>query len=338
MNIALWGYYEDLCKDGYILSHRDAGIGSDLLRPLHILNQELACHGHVLITLDMVSNYKELDAIIFLDYPRSSKLVRDNFDLDIPKYLVVFESILIHPDNWDLEKQKFFDKIFTWNDEIIDNKKYFKMNFSHEMPSSINKSVKKERLCTIIAGNKQVDHPLELYSKRVEAIRWFEEHHPEDFDLYGIGWDEYRFSGSKIVRALNRVKPLTRLLAEKHPSYRGSVKNKKQTLEKYKFSICYENARDIPGYITEKIFDCFFSGCVPVYWGANNISEHIPSSCFIDQRKFSSYEDLYQYIKYMPNEEYLTYLDEIECFIQSKKSYSFSAECFAKTIVDQVVQ
>jgi hypothetical protein len=42
------------------------------------------------------------------------------------------------------------------------------------------------------------------------------------------------------------------------------VDSKKNTLEKYKFSICYENARDIPGYITEKIFDCFFAGCVPI--------------------------------------------------------------------------
>jgi hypothetical protein len=32
---------------------------------------------------------------------------------------------------------------------------------------------------------------LELYSKRVEAIKWFEKNHPEDFDFYGIGWDRY---------------------------------------------------------------------------------------------------------------------------------------------------
>ena len=26
---------------------------------------------------------------------------------------------------------KYFNKIFTWDDKIIDNKKYFKINFSH---------------------------------------------------------------------------------------------------------------------------------------------------------------------------------------------------------------
>jgi hypothetical protein len=38
---------------------------------------------------------------------------------------------------------------------------------------------------------KKINHPLELYSKRVEAIKWFEKNHPEDFDFYGIGWDRY---------------------------------------------------------------------------------------------------------------------------------------------------
>jgi len=45
------------------------------------------------------------------------------------------------------------------------------------------------------------------------------------------------------------------------------VGHKKPIMEQYKFSIYHENARNIPGYITEKIFDSFFAGCVPVYWG-----------------------------------------------------------------------
>ena len=82
------------------------------------------------------------------------------------------------------EKHKYFNKIFTWHDELVDNKKYFKLNFSHLFPKSINKDLsKKQKLCTLIAGNKRVKHSLELYSKRVEAIRWFEKNHPEDFDL-----------------------------------------------------------------------------------------------------------------------------------------------------------
>ena len=127
------------------------------------------------------------------------------------------------------------------------------------------------------------------------------------------------------------------MLATSCPSYKGRVESKKDTLEQYKFSICFENAKDIPGYITEKIFDCFFAGCVPVYWGANNVSEHIPEDCFIDMRKFANYEDMYQYMKNMSDEEYLGYLNAIERFILSDKSYQFSVEYFAKTITEQML-
>ncbi|MBA7551029.1 hypothetical protein ES705_43562 [subsurface metagenome] len=108
----------------------------------------------------------------------------------------------------------------------------------------------------MIAGHKFNSHPLELYSERVKAIRWFEENHPEDFDLYGIGWDKYCFKG--MLSRLNRFNTLRKLFKLKYPSYKGPIKSKREIYKKYKFAICYENARDISGYMTEKIFDCFF--------------------------------------------------------------------------------
>ena len=40
--------------------------------------------------------------------------------------------------------------------------------------------------------------------------------------------------------------------------------------------------RNVNGYVTEKIFDAFKAGCVPVYWGAENITKYVPAECFID--------------------------------------------------------
>uniref|UniRef100_UPI00404791C4 hypothetical protein n=1 Tax=Aliarcobacter sp. TaxID=2321116 RepID=UPI00404791C4 len=54
----------------------------------------------------------------------------------------------------------------------------------------------------MISGNKKVNHPLELYSKRLESIEWFENNHPQDFEFYGMGWNEYPLS-NKYVRFLN---------------------------------------------------------------------------------------------------------------------------------------
>jgi hypothetical protein len=252
-------------------------------------------------------------------------------------YLLLFESELIRPDNWDRGKHKYFNKIFTWDDRYIDDKKYFKINFSHLLPNSISKNIpKKNKLCTLIAGHKYISHPLELYSKRIEAIRWFEKNHPNDFDFYGMGWDRHMVK-NKYLRFLLRKTKLDTILKPNYPSYKGKVDSKKEVLEKYKFAICYENARDIPGYITEKIFDCFFAGCVPIYWGANNITEHIPKNCYIDKRDFETYESMYENIVNMSEDEYSGYLENIEVYLNSEQSYEFTADYFSDTIAKSIL-
>ena len=135
---------------------------------------------------------------------------------------------------------------------------------------------------------------------------------------------------------MNRVRLMTRLFAQRFPSFKGSIRSKHEILEEYKFSICYENARDIPGYITEKIFDCFFAGCIPVYWGASNITQYIPENTFIDRRKFDSYKRLYDFMVKMDDRTYLDYVHNIETFVNGPEIYSFSADNFCATILQQI--
>lgn len=290
-------------------------------------------YGYDLSTCD-INSIEESEIVIYNDMP---KVLPKKADVQ-KSYLIIFESELIRPDNWNLENHKYFHKIFTWNDTFVDNKKYFKINFSHLFPSNINKDLsKKEKLCTLIAGNKLVKHPLELYSKRVEAIQWFEQKHPEDFDFYGMGWDAYT-AKNKYLRYFLRKTMLNKLLKPNFPSYKGKVDSKKATLEKYKFAICYENAKDISGYITEKIFDCFFAGCIPIYWGADNIAEHIPKECFIDKREYKTYEELFAVLNNMKDEVYLKYLYNIDMFLKSEASSPYRSETFANVIVNTTLE
>ncbi len=55
------------------------------------------------------------------------------------------------------------------------------------------------------------------------------------------------------------------------------------------------------------------------------------------RKKFRIYEELYSYLKNMPDKKYLDYLDSIKDFVKSNRIYSFSAECFAETIVNEIV-
>ncbi len=259
--------------------------------------------------------------------------------LDIEKekyYLLLLESPHVDSALVDTNQHKYFKKIFTWNDDMIDNVKYFKINYSFDIPKTIPKKFKDKKLCCTIAGNKFANHPDELYTKRVEFIRWFEKNHISDFDLFGTQWDQYRFGHSFVGRVLNRVKFLR--TTDLFPSYKGKVDSKNETMQNYKFAICYENIKDQNGYITEKIFDCFFAGCIPIYWGAKNITEHIPKECFIDKREFYSFEELYSYMNKMDEKTYMSYLDAIESFLNSEKADPFRAETFASTIVNEILK
>lgn len=336
-NLAVWVSYP---YNNDVLFQEDTPLNRDnCLASFQAIQKKIVmlggrCHTHDIYLKEGIVP----DIVLFLDIPQKNiNILLGNWASKVKKWVLLQECEVVLPRNWDFRLHQQFDKVFTWNDELIDGIKYFKSNWTHKFPLHINHDIsRKTKLCTLIAGNKAADHPLELYSKRIEAIRWFEGNHPEDFDLYGIGWDEYTFKGPRIIRGLNRSKTLKRILAPYYPSYQGAIGSKHEVLEKYKFSICYENARDISGYITEKIFDCFFTGCVPIYWGAGNITKHIPEDCFIDRRKYSNYEELYDYISTMNDTTYKKYLECVEEYLSSAQAHEFTIDSIVNSILSGI--
>jgi hypothetical protein len=211
-----------------------------------------------------------------------------------------------------------FPKILTWNDDLIDNRKFYK--FMPPVPHNHNQddniiSFEDRKLLTNISGYKLSNYKNELYSKRIEAIEYFQEHSIDNFDLYGVGWDK-----------------------AKYPSYKGEVENKYEILRKYKFSLCFENMHNINGLISEKIFDCFYAQCIPIFWGAENIHEYIPETCYIDMRKFSTYEDLMKYISNMTKEEFNFRVNSIKKFLESSEFENFLPEGFAENIYEVLTE
>jgi len=304
----------------FYLNNRQFSISDEISRDdclygFSLLKKRFEESGIDLSTQD-INPPSESQFIIYNEMPK----IRGNFP-DKKKYLLIFESEVIRPDNWDREHHKHFKKIFTWNDKWVDDKKYIKFYWPNKIPKNLDFNINtKNKLCTMIAGCKLVSHPLELYTERLKAIQWFEQNHLKDFDLYGMGWDRYYDYPS-----------------QKPNSYKGSVKSKREVLQKYKFAICYENVKELTGYITEKIFDCFFAGCVPVYWGAPNITDYIPANTFVDRRHFKGNSELYRSLKNISNYEYVNYLNAIKNFVESEKIYPFSAEYFAETIVSEII-
>lgn len=178
----------------------------------------------------------------------------------------------------------------------------------------------------------------ELYTERMRAVEYFDRYN--EVDLYGKGWDQPSMRVGRtrlpytLVRLQNNIKEKwdkvcpDPLLVSARKAYRGQAKSKSQTLAQYKFALCFENAK-LTGWITEKIFDCFFAGAIPVYWGAPDIASHIPEECFIDMRRFRDYGELRQCLKSMSEREIDDYKESARKFLRSEQFIPFSKRNFA---------
>jgi hypothetical protein len=319
IRVGVWNFYEEITRNGFLFKNTEASIGANLLKPWCDLYEYGQAHGINFVTLDQISGVNDLDAVIFMDRPRAGHpLIDALMQSTIQKYLILYECEVIKPDNWEIEFHQQFDRIFTWSDVHVDGRRYIKTNFATDPNSPYDFEVLKtafnqRKLVTIIAGAKASTHPNELYSHRVRAIHWFEASAPNDFDLYGTGWSKDMF-----------------------PSYQGQVQDKLATLSHYRFAICYENAQNIPGYITEKIFDCFRAGVVPVYGGAPNIARWVPTDCYIDMGQFQTYAELYEYLGTMDSTTHGGYLDRIRRYLYSDQFYPYSTECFITTVTEVI--
>ena len=295
----------------------------DCQRPFIELKREWEKIGVELLTYDLADK-DSVVAFLFINIPDYNDQIKKYAIANkIPLYAIINELSLIHLNNNNLALHGDFNKIFTYQIPIVDNKKYFRLQYSFIFDGIVNNDFNSRKFCTIIANNKYLDNPNELYSERRRIISWFEKHYPEKYCCYGSGW-EYRpdFLG--------------RLFKIKMHSYGGVIERKRDILSKYKFSICLENASSESGWVTEKIFDSLFAGCVPIYRGPDEISEIIPDNCFIDYRKFNNISKLYYHMNNFSEDDYHNFKISVNKFFLSSKKDVFTVEYFIKTIIDNI--
>ncbi len=184
----------------------------------------------------------------------------------------------------------------------------------------------------------------ELYSERLLAIEYFNRR--GEIDLYGMGWDvpPYQMGTTRMpatVQGWRRAAqirwerfrpPVDPLRVAARAAWRGSVASKAKVLSRYTFAICFENMV-LERWITEKIFDCFLAGTVPVYLGAPDITRWVPEECFIDMRRFHGYEELRVHLKGLGPVEIQGYREAAREYLRSESFAPFSKEAFAELLI-----
>ena len=255
--------------------------------------------------------------------------------------------------------QNFFKRVFSWSD--ADSLEPFVGGRLRCQPmrwpqsfDAVHEEIWRRtdrRFLVLINGNKvpRFRGPCrELYSERMGAIEYFGG--AGDLDLYGVGWEgpPFKVGTLSIPGTFDRVRVPgivsrmeyrlrtqwqklfpDRQLTVARQVYRGFAASKRETLGHYKFAVCFENSV-LKGWITEKIFDCFFAGTVPLYWGAPDIEDHIPAECFIDMRRFKDFADAKAFLTSLSGSDIDTYKENARAFLRSPRYRPFTRQAFAE--------
>lgn len=289
----------------------------NVLEPYVILHDLLYQNGYKINTSD-ITPISKADSIIFLRMD-ILKIIKCKILRKHCIYVQFEPPVVVSLHNERKIKMicGLFDVILTWNDNLIDNARFVKFYFPVPFDSSVIQPIEfySKKLLTNISGYKLSSRKNELYSKRIEAIKYFERELGDDFEFYGIGWGKREF-----------------------PSYKGEITSKKEVLKNFKFSLCFENEKGLNGLISEKIFDCFSARTIPIFWGAENIEKYIPKECFIDFRDFESFNILKEYISSMSKGEYDLRIAAIEDYLLSEEFKRHSSINFAQTVMDAVTR
>jgi hypothetical protein len=246
--------------------------------------------------------------------------------------------------------QKHFKRIMSWSDS------HALLQFTHSpvnvqhfcWPQSFDAvheqiwSQRDRKFLLMMNANKlprlYVD---ELYTARLRAVEYFQRYN--EIDLYGRNWDRtpmrvgktwtpatIRRMGEWMSTVQQRLHPDPLYVAAAR-AWRGAARSKSTTLAQFRFALCFENSV-LKGWMTEKLFDCFFAGTVPVYWGAPDVLDWVPADCFIDMRKFKDFAGLRAFL------HSLTPADE-QCYREAARKYLVSDQFNPfrlQTFVDQI--
>lgn len=255
-------------------------------------NESMECH-----TFDFYSDLSEVDVVVF--YAFEEEVILKCLRHKCIKIYVMLEPETVVPVNGREFQNRLldcFDYILSYN-ELFDSDRIIKSMMPYSFCNVVSEEYKREGI-VLISSNKKSRENASAYDERIRLIDFLNENEG-CFRLYGSGWD-------------SSIK-----------AYKGLCKDKLLVAEKSRFMICMENTTSVPGYITEKIFDAFASGCIPIYFGTDSIKKYLNPNAYICLSDFSTYDELIKCLKNLSDEEYNSYIDAGRKIIEEFKGSEF---------------
>ena len=228
---------------------------------------------------NVVDNLLDSNIIVFVDIrKRDFEFAKNSVVRKRKIYLLIHEPRVVLPSNYHVFAKKFcsnlirvggdptkFEKVIPWP-----------MDYSKLLQNRSDEGKISDRV-VMINGNKLSLIAGEKYSLRRNIVRKI-----DSVDLYGtdwkMGWKQKLLVLTKCIYFTVRSRHFPRFWAirgwfRSYQHSKGSPEDKFQVLQKYRYSIVIENELN---YLSEKIFDCFFAGAIPIYVGPDIKNFGIP--------------------------------------------------------------
>ena len=256
---------------------------------------------------------------------------------DIHKILYTLESPNIrHQQQWNLSFLKTFDHLLTYwtplltkhpsatfcphNTHHLDLDNPLDRHLLVPRKDKVKRDVVMVLECRDLGGSYEINGvPL----KCLDPLRKFYVESLKDITVYGLGWDRFKANAN------------LKIGHTKHRSLddRSTV----DIIKNYTFVLIVENT-DADGYVSEKIYDAWIAGCIPIYYGNNNDNVNIPQDMYIDLRAFATSQDLQKYLDKLTLKEILAkrnfILKNRDKVLQKVSTQAF-AETF-QTVYDKI--
>ena len=214
--------------------------------------------------------------VICVDFQKSDlPVIRQARSRGIKTVLVINEPEVVIPQHAKLRIRNEFDKVIEvgrpWTTPILN------------WPQTwLPVSYRSERLDRVVLVNAD---KWSFVSGQHYWLRAAAASKIKTVDVFGFGWERslafrlahriFELWRTIASRTLPNLKGLSKVLATPS-SYKGSASNKNNAMSNYKVALVVENSSEL---LTEKLFDAWFAGCIPVYLGppvgAFGIPEHL---------------------------------------------------------------
>lgn len=328
-NIFIDPSYTEFYRDG-LFNLADPALNRDgQLLPFHRMRANLVAQGHRVHTADRLFNDADPS---FGDAEYYSLGIVRNYASPAFKGVrlrafVIMEPAVVAPELYAALPMltRCFERVYVHNtqgdgyslvevDQSRLRRLYLPAPFPDVLPQHWHNVDRLRKLVLINGKHLPRDRPNELYAARIDAaIELGSQGH---LDLFGKGWDRWRDK-----RWLMRPS----YWAMRHQIariYKGPCDSKYEVMSRYAFCLCFENMV-MRGYISEKILDCFYSGTVPIYLGAQDIRDFVPIGAFVDARMFCSWNALWSHVTSLSQKALEAMREEGAAFLRSDAARPF---------------